>query len=247
MAEAKPFASLSSGLLARKGAAKPAMRPQGFGSFGGSLEDLGWNDMGHAGPEHVPSSVEALTPAPRLHAASEHESFEPVEPPVFEQHRAIEDAFEPEPEEAYEPEGEEACEPEPEEVCEPEAVAEPEPEPEVAMEPEPEATAEPEPEPEVAVEPEPELEAEPEPVRATPVAAPVVSISDRRMPAPKGKAAFTLRLDPERHLKLRLACAVTRRSAQLLVTGALDEFLNGLPEVQALAERVPAEAGRRAR
>ena len=30
MNEARPFASLSSGLLARKGAAKPAMRPQGF-------------------------------------------------------------------------------------------------------------------------------------------------------------------------------------------------------------------------
>jgi len=231
MAEAKPFASLSSGLLARKGAAKPAMRPQGFGSFGGSLEDLGWNDMGHAGPEHVPSSVEALTPAPRLHAAPEPESFEPVEPPVFEQHRAIEEAFEPEPEEAFEHEPEEAYEPEAaeepeaEEACEPEALVEPEPEPEAAVE----------------AEPEPE----PLPVRAAP--APVVPISNRRMPAPKGKAAFTLRLDPERHLKLRLACAVTRRSAQQLVTGALDEFLNGLPEVQALAERVPAEAGRRAR
>src|SRR5919202_1125430 len=77
MAEAKPFASLSSGLLARKGAAKPAMRPQGFGSFGGSLEDLGWNDMGQPAPEHVPSSVEALTPAPRLHATAEP-AFEPV-------------------------------------------------------------------------------------------------------------------------------------------------------------------------
>ena len=231
MAEAKPFASLSSGLLARKGAAKPAMRPQGFGSFGGSLEDLGWNDMGHAGPEHVPSSVEALTPAPRLHAAPEPESFEPVEPPVFEQHRAIEEAFEPEPEEAFEHEPEEAYEPEAaeepeaEEACEPEALVEPEPEPEAAVE----------------AEPEPE----PLPVRAAP--APVVPISNRRMLSPKGKAAFTLRLDPERHLKLRLACAVTRRSAQQLVTGALDEFLNGLPEVQALAERVPAEAGRRAR
>jgi len=30
MNEAKPFASLSSTLLARKGQAKPAMRPQGF-------------------------------------------------------------------------------------------------------------------------------------------------------------------------------------------------------------------------
>ena len=32
--EPKPFASLSSGLLARKGAARPAMRPQGFGQGG---------------------------------------------------------------------------------------------------------------------------------------------------------------------------------------------------------------------
>jgi hypothetical protein len=265
MAEAKPFASLSSGLLARKGAAKPAMRPQGFGSFGGSLEDLGWNDMGHTGPEHVPSSVEALTPAPRLHAAPEPESFEPVEPPVFEQHRAIEEAFEPEPEVAYEPDAEEAFEPEPEAAHEPEAEEAFEPEPEAAHEPEAEEACEPEPEeayepeaeeahePEAVAEPEAEevfepeaaAEPEPEPVRAAP--APVVPISNRRMPVPKGKAAFTLRLDPERHLKLRLACAVTRHSAQQLVTGALDEFLNGLPEVQALAERVPAEAGRRAR
>jgi hypothetical protein len=259
MAEAKPFASLSSGLLARKGAAKPAMRPQGFGSFGGSLEDLGWNDMGHTAPEHVPSSVEALTPAPRAHAAPEP-SFEPVEPPVFEQQRAIEQVFaNPEPEEAYEPEAdpeaviqpepeaEEAYEPEPD----PEAVIEPEPEPEAEEayepEPEPEAVIEPETGPEVAIESEPDPDPEPEPMRGVAEAAPVVSISDRRLTAPKGKAAFTLRLDPERHLKLRLACAMTRRSAQQLVTGAVDDFLNSLPEVQALAERVPAEAGRRAR
>ena len=31
MNDPRPFASLSSGLLARKGAARPAMRPQGFG------------------------------------------------------------------------------------------------------------------------------------------------------------------------------------------------------------------------
>src|SRR5919206_3593832 len=51
MAEAKPFASLSSGLLARKGAARPAMRPQGFGQAGAGLEDLGWNDMGFEAPK----------------------------------------------------------------------------------------------------------------------------------------------------------------------------------------------------
>ena len=47
------FASLSSTLLARKGGAKPAMRPQSGipGPVDGkeaaaNLEDLGWNDMG---------------------------------------------------------------------------------------------------------------------------------------------------------------------------------------------------------
>ena len=49
--EAKPFASLSSGLLARKGAARPAMRPQGFGQGDSGLEDLGWNDMGFEPPK----------------------------------------------------------------------------------------------------------------------------------------------------------------------------------------------------
>jgi hypothetical protein len=36
----------------------------------------------------------------------------------------------------------------------------------------------------------------------------------RAAPGSKAKAAFTLRLDPSRHLKLRLACAVDGRSAQ---------------------------------
>ena len=101
MAEAKPFASLSSGLLARKGNAKPAMRPQGFGQ-GLSLEDLGWNDMGYGqpptppAPDHVPSSISALTPAPRSPAADEVAS----PPPVVEQQRAIQASFSsaPEPE-----------------------------------------------------------------------------------------------------------------------------------------------------
>ncbi len=53
----------------------------------------------------------------------------------------------------------------------------------------------------------------------------------------KGKAAFTLRLDPERHLKLRLACAVDGRSAQQLVTDALDQLLDGMPELDAMAEK----------
>jgi hypothetical protein len=63
--------------------------------------------------------------------------------------------------------------------------------------------------------------------------------------AARDKAAFTLRLDPDRHLRLRLACAVTRASAQQIVTGALDEYLSSLPELEALAERVPVKAGKR--
>jgi hypothetical protein len=225
MAETKPFASLSSGLLARKGAAKPAMRPQGFGSFGSSLEDLGWNDMGtgpaslhdiHEAqdlPEHVPSSIEALTPAPggRAHA----------EPPaVVEQQRELEARLAP-----------------------------PEPEPEPEFEPEPRFEA-----PEAEAAPEIETEARAEPERkvqalseARVVKLPRLPVGPVRAPAAavKAKAAFTLRLDPERHLKLRLACALSRRSAQQLVTEALDDFLDSLPELEALSGHVPGQSNQR--
>ena len=52
------------------------------------------------------------------------------------------------------------------------------------------------------------------------------------------RAAFTLRVDAERHLKLRLACTLNNRSAQQLVTDALDQLLDGLPEVASLAAQV---------
>ena len=51
------------------------------------------------------------------------------------------------------------------------------------------------------------------------------------------KAAFTLRLDAERHLKLRLACAVGGRSAQQLVTDALDQLLDCIPELDSMASK----------
>jgi len=63
----------------------------------------------------------------------------------------------------------------------------------------------------------------------------------RAQPGMKNKAAFTLRLDAERHLKLRLACAVRHRSAQQLVTDALDAFLASEPEIGELAAQVPAK------
>lgn len=52
------------------------------------------------------------------------------------------------------------------------------------------------------------------------------------------RAAFTLRVDPERHLKLRLACTLTNRSAQQVVTDALDHWLDTLPDVAELAAQV---------
>ena len=52
------------------------------------------------------------------------------------------------------------------------------------------------------------------------------------------RAAFTLRLDADRHLKLRLACTVRGTSAQSLVTEALDLLLGTMPEIDSLAAQV---------
>jgi hypothetical protein len=78
---------------------------------------------------------------------------------------------------------------------------------------------------------------------AAPALAPVAAAAPRRASRPRaapgtsGKAAFTLRLDPQRHLRLRLACAVNGRSAQQLVTDALDQLLERMPELDAMAEK----------
>ena len=93
--EAKPFASLSSGLLARKGAARPAMRPQGFGGqVGSGLEDLGWNDMGFEPPKPVVAPRdeshdgfgEEVDAHPVRNAVS---GLSPIDSPVHNQHAKI--------------------------------------------------------------------------------------------------------------------------------------------------------------
>ena len=229
MTEPKPFASLSSGLLARKGMAKPAMRPQSYG-HGSNLDDLGWNDMGHARPapqipspyeaphqEHVPSPISALTPMGGDYKASDEDEFET--PSVVEQQRAIEATFAaPQPESPLAVKAKKPALPEPEEV--------------ESLEAEEVVSAEEEPAPAPAPAPAPVV-----------VQQPVSRSSERPRAAasPKGKAAFTLRLDGERHLKLRLACAVSGRSAQQLVTEALDHLLQSHPEVEALAEQLPGK------
>src|SRR5690348_34721 len=94
MSEHKAFASLSSGLLARKGAARPAMRPQGFGQVGQGLDDLGWNDMGdgsHAAPETA--NAEILEPAPVQPLRNPLAGLSPVPSPVHDQQASIEDRY----------------------------------------------------------------------------------------------------------------------------------------------------------
>ncbi len=57
----------------------------------------------------------------------------------------------------------------------------------------------------------------------------------------KASAAFTLRLDHDRHLKLRLACAVHNESAQKLITQAVDAMFDSMPELEPLVARVNAQ------
>jgi hypothetical protein len=218
--EAKPFASLSSGLLARKGAARPAMRPQGFGQVGNGLEDLGWNDMGFEPPKAADAPRDETHDAfgedvvehPRAHPTG----LTPVQSPVHDQQAELVERLN----------GIDQSD--------------------VSVEEEIDDTAElyePEAEVEVAIEAPAAVETTvAERVIAKIVPSPVaMPVAPRRVPRPrsapgsKGKAAFTLRLDPERHLKLRLACAVDGRSAQQLVTDALDQLLERMPEVDGLA------------
>lgn len=52
------------------------------------------------------------------------------------------------------------------------------------------------------------------------------------------RAAFTLRLDTDRHLKLRLAATMQGVSAQALVTQALDAMLGEIDDLDQLASRM---------
>src|SRR5690606_16156323 len=195
MSEPKPFASLGPTLLARKGGARPAMRPQlapltGLGapaehglSPDEALEDLGWNDMGvdvedfRSSPLHQ-ARVYSLTPA----ASASDEEIE-IEAEAEAEAEAVSAEL---PAAAYEPE---------------------------------------------VVRQQRQVAAAVEDTIREPVRRRKASESARR-------AAFTLRLDASRHLKLRLASTIKNRSAQQLVTQALDQFLAEIPEIETLAAQV---------
>lgn len=179
MADAN-FASLSPSLLARKGGAKPAMRPQhalmaamplarqSDPSDSDTFEDLGWNDMGDDPPHSgepiyltpAPHNADADAEAEANDRAAERELAGSRRPAVVEQQAHI-----------------------------------------------------------------------------------ARTIRNANRAAIMGKAhgkraAFTLRLDAERHLKLKLASAISNRSAQQLVTEALDALISKMPELDSLAAQV---------
>jgi hypothetical protein len=170
----RPIASLTPTLLARKGAARPAMRPQlqplrAFqDNAARQLDDLGWNDMGgdtHEEPiEDVvapPTVAEVFTLAPAVELVEDQISVAQISEARV-----------------------------PEVVRQQEGIAE--------------------------------------------------RLAAVRRPAREQgrRAAFTLRLDAERHLKLKLACVAKNRSAQQIVTEALDRLIADLPELADLAATV---------
>lgn len=197
------FASLNSGLLARKGGAKPAMRPQmtpinPLAST--NLEDLGWNDMGD---EDEPRKQELLklTPEP-ANPETEHEARRQDAEAEAQLHDRIAGI------------------------------------PAVRKQQEVIAQRITQPKPLAANAADDAIEAEEE-VATAPVVATKHAARARRSALAQGKrAAFTLRLDEERHLKLRLACTIRGRSAQQIVTEALDAILGALPELDSLAAQV---------
>ena len=192
--EAKPFASLSSGLLARKGAARPAMRPQGFGQAGQSLEDLGWNDMGDedAAADHS-AEVLQLTPAPHNPEAEAKTDKGSPKPKVRSMHEELAARLA-------------------------------------------ESGVSNDDMPAIPLKKKDPLVSSAPTVKPVAVAQP--RAETRQSLAASRRAAFTLRLDAKRHLKLRLASTVRNRSAQQLVTEALDRFLDAIPEIEALAAQV---------
>jgi len=186
------------------------MKPQGFGQMGGgNLEDLGWNDMGFEAPKPVE--------APR---DDTHDAFGED---VVEHPRAHPTGLTPVGSPVHDQQAEIEDRLGTDELDE-----------------EYDETAEPY---DGEAEAEAEAEVEAEPVAVATVAAPAPVSVPKRSPRPrsapgsKGKAAFTLRLDPPRHLKLRLACAVDGRSAQQIVTDALDRLLANMPELDVMAEK----------
>ena len=187
MSEAS-FASLGPTLLARKGGAKPAMRPQ-LAPLpevveAEQLEDLGWNDMGNEEPDGSADGAEvvALDPAQRNAANSEG----PIESPLVKQQQAeLQERVSAKPSDASKL-----------------------------------------------------IKAKPAKKSKKPSNKRTSAKAATKPQSTKRRAAFTLRLDTDRHLKLRLAATMQGISAQALVTQALDAMLDEIDDLDGLAAQL---------
>ena len=196
MSEAS-FASLGPTLLARKGGAKPAMRPQ-LAPLPETvnpeqLEDLGWNDMGQEeGQDDNGADIVAIKPAAKKSSPQKAANEDALDgalggdsPLVArEQQRLVEHVLK-------------------------------------------------------DAEQTPLVKAKPaakkKKKKAAIAKAPAKGANSK---ACAKRAAFTLRLDTDRHLKLRLAATMQGKSAQALVTEALDVMLSEIDDLDALASRM---------
>lgn len=227
MNEPKPFASLTGSILARKGSARPAMRPQTaqFQYDGPSAarqleEDLGWNDMGDLSGDlsgmvdfSEPDETTQFSARRGMLDLSGLSSMTDLNDAANDAVAYASDDYEDEYDEEIEP-IEAAVEPIEAEIV----------------------TLIPNAAPPQAERPEVLRQQDEVAERITAVPR---KRGQRRVAAVEGRrAAFTLRLDTERHLKLRLACTLTGKSAQQLVTDALDKLISELPDVSALAVKV---------
>lgn len=198
MSEAS-FASLGPTLLARKGGAKPAMRPQLAPLpevvAAEQLEDLGWNDMGQDdeaeyASENPGADIVSIKPAAQPKAANEDvaENALTSGSPLMERqsHDKADNVL-----------AEAAMEsPISDDSADEEALV---------------------------------IKAKPAPKKKSAVSKGISSAK---------RAAFTLRLDTDRHLKLRLAATMQGVSAQALVTQALDAMLSEIEDLDQLATRM---------
>ena len=201
MSEAS-FASLGPTLLARKGGAKPAMRPQLAPLpevvAAEQLEDLGWNDMGqdeemdHGAAVENGATIVPIDGSGGPRAANEDDQSNVGESPLVhrQQRELIDRVTGPVLANAAMEQGEEEDDEE-----------------DYAEAPAPKTSA-----------------------KTKRPAAKARTSNSRR-------AAFTLRLDSDRHLKLRLAATLQGTSAQALVTEALDAMLAEIDDLDAIAER----------
>ncbi|MFN9499649.1 MAG: hypothetical protein ACK57E_14670 [Erythrobacteraceae bacterium] len=229
------FASLGPTLLARKGGAKPAMRPQLAPLVAAEeeiaaladeqFEDLGWNDMGHedGGERDSEDSADVVPINAAVAAGDPAANHNPIV--RRQQRRLVErvlaDAVMTGPEDAADAAFEEFAY--------------------TAVEYDDEAEGYDEDAEEQVYTP---LAAAPAPALAqvTPLAtrrAPIAQSRPAIRPAAsERRAAFTLRLDPERHLKLRLAATLQGVSAQVLLTEALDAMLAEFDDLDVIAAQV---------